>query len=188
MMNKTLFSLTLLLVAALHTTLVQAEDLIIPLYVNPETDEAGNCSSEEYVKVATSAEASRTLAIVNPNNGPDYGSEFATKLAFDECIAYLQDHGVVVLGYVQIKSGNPNVPGHRDFDEITTDIDQWSSEYMVDGIFVDELLNRRLGDGWDSMVFTSFKQEVVNYILDGVFTRAILNPGSIYFEKGTIER
>jgi hypothetical protein len=42
---------------------------MIPLYQYPTTSN-GNCTNADFVRIATSSVAKRTIAIVNPNNGP----------------------------------------------------------------------------------------------------------------------
>lgn len=137
----------------------------------------------QWQKVATSVASSKTIAVVNPYNGPDYGGDTWKKLSYDTCIAYLKGNNVEVTGYVHTKLGYPNIYGYRDADDVKADIDLWFAEYTADGIFIDEVSNRWL-QPWDSLEqVTSFNQDIVDYVLDEKgFGRAILNPGSAYFE------
>ena len=47
--------------------------IMIPLYIYPRTIN-GFCLEEAYIQIATSPIASRTIAIINPNNGPNLDS------------------------------------------------------------------------------------------------------------------
>lgn len=89
------------------------------------------------MKVANSNLASRTIAIINPNNGPIIDA--TTKAAFIICINYLRNAGVKVVGYVHSKTGWPGpINGYRSYSMVTADVDYWHNNYPIDGIFVEE--------------------------------------------------
>lgn len=135
----------------------------------------------QYIKVATSEAASQTIAIVNPNNGPNYDTDDWMKLSYDICIKYLQDAGVEVIGYVHTKVGYPDITGYREIAHVKEDINKWHVEYTIDGIFIDEVSNHWFAD-WDSIeTAAAFNKVVVDYTLS-LYDRAVLNPGSAYHE------
>lgn len=76
--------------------------LLVPLYLYPIVDSDGNCISQEYINVATNVAAGKTIAIVNPSNGPTYAS-IEQKIAYESCIAYLRSYNVEVIGYIHTK-------------------------------------------------------------------------------------
>ena len=121
---------------------------MIPLYISP-TSNGNQCTSDDWKTVASSAMANRTIAIVNPNNGPSTDGP-ATTAAFVTCINYLRASGVKVVGYVHTKLGFPNIYGYRQFTEVVTDINTWKSTFTVDGIFVDEVSNQYPDPSYDS--------------------------------------
>lgn len=177
--------LSALVASVLCGSVAGSGGLLIPLYVWPTIDDQGSgyeCVSEDYIKVADSIAADKTIAIVNPNNGPDYGGDSWKKLSFDTCIAYLQANGVEVIGYIHTKVGFPSISGYRALEDVVADVDQWYNEYSVDGIFIDEMTNRWPA-AWDSEALAgSFYQSVVNDVLSR-YSRAVVNPGGAYFES-----
>lgn len=174
-----LFCLSLLMAG----TASAAGGLLVPLYVWPTIDAATfNCISEDYTKLATSAAASQTIAIVNPYNGPNWSNDPWKKLSYDNCIKYLRDNDVEVIGYVHTKLGYPHIYGYRDPADIKADIDSWNNDYDVDGIFIDEV-SGRWPDSWDSKEqIISFNTDLVEYVLAS-FDRAVMNMGGPYFEE-----
>mmetsp|Transcript_12242 Transcript_12242/g.17077 ORF Transcript_12242/g.17077 Transcript_12242/m.17077 type:complete len:315 (-) Transcript_12242:66-1010(-) len=182
--NRSVFALTF---AATISSVVSG-GLMIPLYTWPTIaqNSAGDyeCVSNEWQKVASSVAANNTIAIVNPSNGPNYGSDPWKKLSYDTCIEYLKSSSVEVSGYVHTKVGYPDISGYRPYCEVKDDIDMWKNEYDVDGIFIDEVSNRWLAS-WDSLKkVTDFNQLLVDYVIDDLgYDRAILNPGGAYFEN-----
>lgn len=91
----------------------------------PTTD-GSECIHPDYIKIATSAVASKTIAIVNPHNGP-HGASPADELNYQICIHYLQSHSVQVIGYVHTKVGYPDISGYREAADVKADIDYWFS-------------------------------------------------------------
>jgi len=83
--------------------------------------------------------ARRTIAIVNPNNGPRVDSGSTSD--YNICVNFLRSKGVRVIGYVHTKVGYPNINGYRPIEEVNSDCAYWKSTYSVDGIFVDEVTN-----------------------------------------------
>mmetsp|Transcript_27342 Transcript_27342/g.41586 ORF Transcript_27342/g.41586 Transcript_27342/m.41586 type:complete len:1401 (+) Transcript_27342:156-4358(+) len=161
--------------------------LMIPLYIAPEIDITdGSCTSVAYQQVANSAgNGANVIAIVNPNNGPNYDYE-STKAAYDSCIAFLREANVEVIGYVHTKVGYPNtITAYRNMTDIKADIDMWKNSYTVDGIFIDEVTNSWPATNFDSKeTAVSTYTELVNYVLAvPTFVRAVLNPGSAYDEE-----
>ena len=127
--------------------------------------------------------ATRTIAIVNPNNGPvtSSGDENNYKI----CINYLRSKGVKVVGYVHTKLGYPSIYGYRPYANVVSDIDVWHSHYTVDGIFVDEVTNN-----WPNTTFDSQTTAVTNYgnIVTYITSHyasdlIVLNPGGPYYKQ-----
>ena len=140
----------------------------------------------QYMKVAQSATfGTKIIAIVNPNSGPDYGTDDVLKSSYDVCIAYLKANNVEVIGYINTKVGWPGpISGYRTMTDIKADIDKWDDDYVVDGIFIDEMTNRWPNAAFDSeSIALANYQEIVNYALTTKgYNRAVLNPGGPYFE------
>lgn len=138
----------------------------------------------QYHKVAaTAASGTQVIAIVNPNNGPQYGNDTWKKASYDACIALLQQNKVEVVGYIHTKTNFPHIDGYRDISDVKHDIDLWKTDYDVDGIFIDEVSNR-----WPNATFDSKHIAIANYtrIVDYVLEtqgRAIMNPGGAYYEE-----
>jgi len=62
---------------------------MIPLYQEPEVSSDGlTCTGADYVTIATSSVASRTIVILNPDDGP-VTSSTAEMDAYLTCITYL---------------------------------------------------------------------------------------------------
>lgn len=61
---------------------------MVPLYIYPYTAN-GICVSDAYVKLATSPLATRTIAILNPNEGANL-SGTAEKNDYITCMNYLR--------------------------------------------------------------------------------------------------
>lgn len=92
---------------------------------------------------------------------------------------YLKRHGVQAIGYIQPKTGYPNIDGYRVTADVLTDIDLWKSDFDVDGIFVDEVTNRWPNSAYDSeAIAVDYYNMIADYIMDaGGFYRIVLNPG-----------
>lgn len=74
----------------------------------------------------------KIIAIVNPNNGPNY-SDAGAKSNYDICIAYLEANNVEVIGYVHTKLGWPDpISAYREMADIKTDINKWKNEVSHD--------------------------------------------------------
>jgi len=160
--------------------------LLIPLYVWPTYD-GTSCVDAHYRKVAESSKAGTyTIAIVNPDNGPNYDDDLWKKASYDACIAYLIENNVEVIGYIHTKRNFPNIDGYRSIEAITADIDFWKDNYPdVSGIFIDEVTNR-----WPDATFDSREsandvyKEIIDYVIDAKdYGRAVINPGGPYFEE-----
>jgi len=93
---------------------------MIPLYQYP-TVTNGKCTGTNYTSVATSKINNRTVAIVNPNNGPAItGADLAS---FNVCINYLRANQVKVIGYIHTKVGYPGpINGYRSYKDVTADV------------------------------------------------------------------
>jgi hypothetical protein len=130
--------------------------LMIPVYWYPEADSTTDpytCTDADIITIATSSVASRTIAILNPDNGPDTTSD-VDLYSYTACIDYLRAAGVMVVGYVHTKDGYPNIDAYRDISLVYADIDTWYTTYTIDGIFVDEVSNLWPDSSYDSAALT----------------------------------
>ena len=167
--------------------------MMVPMNAWPTIDNSGqNCISEDYIKIATTKIASQTIAIVNPNQGPNYDNAW-TKQSYDVCISYLRDHGVKVIGYVTTKSqlevivdsSDISSKSSRDVVSVLSDIDAWFEEYDgIQGVFIDDVNDLWSWEefGWDSLdAMVDYNHALVDHILaKSEDSYAVMNPAGAY--------
>ena len=72
---------------------------------------------------------------------------------------------MIVIGYVHIKTGFPNINGYRQLTDIQADIDTWETTFTIDGIFVDEVSNLWPDPTYDSsQMVVSLNDDIVSFI------------------------
>lgn len=101
--------------------------ILLPLYAYPEWWDS---SAYIWDDVAAQGTNAPITAIINPNNGPDGGPPNED---FVRGMADLRAGGVGMIGYVYTGYGN------RSASAVKADIDWYSADYDVDGIFLDEV-------------------------------------------------
>jgi hypothetical protein len=139
----------------------------------------------DYIAVANSPLAARTIVIANPSNGPK--TDAAGTSAYKACINYLRSKGVKVVGYIHTKLGYPNINGYRSYSTVISDIKYWASTFTIDGIFVDEVSNQWPDSAYDSKAATLKYYGNLTQFINTTYPKflTVLNPGSIYFSELT---
>jgi len=111
--------------------------------------------------VATGAASVPTIAIINPNSGPDSSPDSS----YTSGMSQLHSAGVEIVGYVHTSYGD------RALSDVEKDIDTYASKYpLLTGIFIDEAS--------DSASEVAYYTSVYNYIISKGYTHCILNPGT----------
>jgi len=128
--------------------------VLVPLYVYPGT---------AWYTVAAGAEYVDTVAIINPDSGPESepNNDYVTYMEM------MHEAGVEMVGYVYTSYGT------RDISEVQADIDTYASEYSyLSGIFLDE--------GSPDASMSSYYQTLYDYIesMPGYYY-VIINPGVV---------
>jgi len=171
------------------------EGILIPLYIWPTISNIGpngelDCSDPAWLKVGNSASASKTVAVVNPQNGPPNQADSWQVLSYQLCITFLKSKGVTVVGYVHTKIGysTGTITGYRNIADVKNDISSWHTAFsniFVDGIFVDEVSNVWPDPAFDSeQTIVTFNQALISHVFSlwtAPSARVVLNPGSPYF-------
>jgi len=127
--------------------------LLVPLYVDP---------GSAWDNIAAGAATVETIAIINPNSGPDSsaGSSYTTYMN------KLNNAGVILIGYVHTSYGD------RSASDVQKDIDTYVAQYPgLQGIFFDEVS--------DSAQYLSYYTSLYNYVMaKSGYVHCILNPGT----------
>lgn len=157
----------LLLIAGSFIAPLQAEPmtLLIPMYFYPRHYEPANYQWDD---VAAAAEKVPVVAIVNPENGPGTGGPNSD---YDVGLKALRDAGIKMIGYVSSDYARTDINVAKSMvDEY---INNWPD---VTGIFVDEVENDTIEDGYDYLAYyTALSQHIRSYPqLDLI----VLNPGT----------
>lgn len=127
--------------------------LLVPLYVYP---------GSEWDTVAAGASSVATIAIINPNSGPDASGPDSS---YNTYMTKLANAGVEMIGYVHTSYGD------RAISDVEADIATYASKYPgLKGIFFDEAS--------DSASELSYYTSLYNYVLQKGYTVSILNPGT----------
>jgi hypothetical protein len=128
--------------------------LMVPLYVYP---------GAAWDAVAAGASSVKTVAIINPNNGPG-GAPDASYVSY---MQKLHDAGVDLVGYVYTSYGA------RSAADVKADINTYASQWpLVTGIFLDE--------GANDASKLSFYQDLHSYIMAFPgYAYNIINPGVV---------
>jgi hypothetical protein len=137
--------------------------LVIPAYWYPKIGN-GACTDAKLKLVANSGLASRTIVIVNPNDGPS--TDTGDIYTYTICNNFLRNKGVKIVGYTHTKTGWPGpIDGYRPIADVKAEIDTWYASYNIDGIFIDEVSNLWVDDSYDSeSTVLSYNAELIAYI------------------------
>jgi hypothetical protein len=126
---------------------------LVPLYVYP---------GSEWDTVAAGGSSVPTIAIINPNSGPDASGPDSS---YNTYMTKLTNAGVEMIGYVHTSYGE------RSISDVETDISTYASKYPgLKGIFFDEAS--------DSASDLAYYTSLYNYVLQKGYSVSILNPGT----------
>lgn len=140
---------------AVTSTSTEPMKLLVALYIYP---------GSTWTQVANAAKAGvETIAIINPNNGPESSGPDSSYTTY---MAQLASAGVTMIGYIHTSYGS------RSISDVVADITTYATKYPgLSGIFIDEAAT--------SSGEISYYQQVYNAIMShSGYTNAILNPGT----------
>jgi len=140
---------------AVTPTSTEPMKLLVALYIYP---------GSTWTQVANAAKAGvQTIAIINPNNGPDSSGPDS---AYTTYMAQLAAAGVTMIGYIHTSYGA------RAISDVVADITTYANKYPgLSGIFVDEASA--------SASEVSYYQQVYNAVKShSGYSNTILNPGT----------
>jgi hypothetical protein len=140
---------------AVTPTSTEPMKLLVALYIYP---------GSTWTQVANAAKAGvETIAIINPNNGPDSSGPDSSYTTY---MAQLTAAGVTMIGYIHTSYGA------RAISDVVADINTYATKYPgLSGIFVDEASA--------SANEVSYYQQVYNAVNShSGYSNTILNPGT----------
>lgn len=145
--------------------LMSGMGLLVPAYIYPENN--------SWAPLAQAATQVPVMAIMNPNNGPGYSTDqyyAETKAAYTSAVSSLHAATGKVIGYVATTDGN------RDINSVKRDIDAYRTNYVVDGIFIDEMSNSYTTNATKA----AYYKEIYDYIHGPNPAWTVVgNPGSL---------
>jgi len=116
----------------------------------------------EWDTVASGASSVSTVAIINPNSGPDASGPDSS---YNTYMSKLNSAGVEMIGYVHTSYGE------RAISDVEADISTYASKYSyLKGIFFDEAS--------DSASDIAYYTQLYNFVLQKGYSVSILNPGT----------
>lgn len=119
-----IFSVVLYSAHPTHAATTSANKLIVPSYFYPDV---WNTPNNWYTMC--DAMPAQSIAIMNPNSGPDT----AKNSDYTTAVTHCQSENQNVIGYVHTSYGA------RSETDVKAEIDEYYSWYGVDGIFLDEM-------------------------------------------------